>query len=249
MKDKIFSTNRDGEMLLDVYRAEFTFPEVYVSMGAFTPRSGLYELYMVGMFRFFTSQQEYEKTKDKKEYEPILLPAMLMTKPSEVNSAPLEIPKGSSVKNMFILTYFKGDVFIKNITYVKNSDVTGLTYKLLDSGKADFLPYSVIPDLIGEIVNNMNDTKLSVGYDTLSAIVAERFRNPDNYKQKARFMEKLPEAVISLNARETTVASSTASMFGFEDVNSALMIAASRKEDKIVDKASKIERIILSAET
>jgi hypothetical protein len=237
-----------GESIIaDAPIVELVIPTVYSSKGMFSRQAGYYNLFLVAMARSFSSQSEYDSDNGKKDYKPIALPVLIKSKPTLVETDVIEVPRGSSAKPMYKLVYYKGDEVVSNVSYIKRSDNTKVMYQLNDDGKADFLPYTVIAELL-ENVNYYNATKLPVPIEALHAIVATRSKNPKNYQQDARFMDKLPTAIISLNPRETMAAGSVSGMFGFEDVNTALMVSANRYQKGSVDKATTLEKIILTGE-
>ena len=242
----MYLIEKNDKILVDSAVFEFLIPTDYQSRGMFIRQAGYYSLFLAGMGRFFNSQKAYETDNGKTQYKPIAIPIMVNTKPSLVETDIVELPKGGSAKAVYKLVYYKDDEFITNTNYIKLSDNTKNIYQLFDDGKADFIPYTVIAELL-ETTHYYNNTKFPVPLEAVHAIVAERSKDPKDYKKDARFMNKIPEAVISLNPRETMAAGNVAGMFGFEDVNSALMIAANRKEKGIVDPATITEKIILTA--
>lgn len=237
---------KGDKILVDSAVFELVIPTSYSTRGMFIRQAGFYSLFLVGMGRFFKTAASFEKDRDKVPFHAIAVPITISTKPSFVETNILEMPKGGSTKPMYSLIYYKGDELISNTNYIKASDNTKHMYHLVDDGKADFIPYTVIAELL-ETVNYYNGTKLPVPVEAIHAIVAERAKDPKDYQRDARFMSKIPEAIISLNPRETMAAGNVVGMFGFEDVNTALMIAANRKEKGVVDTATITEKIILTA--
>lgn len=237
---------KDNQLIVNAAVFELIIPTSYASRALFTKEAGYYKLFAVGMGRFFRSSAIYEKSPDSVELKPIDVPVFITTKPSLVETDIMEVPKGGNQQPVYRLIYYLNDVFATSLDYIKSADNKVLMYNLMDDGKADFLPYLTIAKLV-ESVYYYNGGGIPVPIEAIHAMVAEKCKNPKNYEQDARFMKEVPYAITALNPRESMVTGNVAGMFAFEDVNTALMVAANKKSKGIVDDATTIEKIILTA--
>lgn len=233
---------KDKSIITDVPVLEVLIPQEYESRSMFLKSGEMFNMFAVCMARSFPSQTSYDKN-SKKQYTPIILPYMIITKPSVVESDIVEVPIGGKPKNMFRLLYYIGDIFSKNLDYIKSSDNTQNIYQLIDDGKGDFLPYTAILKVLEE-VHYYNGTTMPVPIEAIAAITAEKCRSVNNHNVQARRMKETPYVIQCLNPRESVLTDTTFNMLNFEDTNTAIMISANKAASGVVDEPSVLERVI-----
>lgn len=237
---------KNDKIIVDSPVLEIIIPAFYTERGMFLKQAGYYSLLFVVMARNYTSVEAYNKGSVKPKMVPLVYPYRISTHPSLIETDVMRVPEDAHEKAVIKLIYYKGDILSDSTNYIKLSDNTRDLYNMIDDGKGDFLPYLSIAEAM-EVTHYMNDTKMPVPVEAIHTIVATRCMDPDDYQKNARFMKKLPSGIQSLNPRETMASGTVFGMFGFEDVNTALMISANREEKGIVDPATTIEKIILTA--
>jgi hypothetical protein len=240
---------KDGKIIVESAVMEVLIPKAYGDKGIFMELSDYFSFFCVCVARFFENKTHYDNGVgvDKVAYFPITIPVMVSSKPSLNYQEAVSVPKGSPLKDFYKLVYYKGDEFIIDKMYVKQTSNIKAALGVFDDGKMDFLS----PEIQAEVLNSLgsyNDASLPLPPECVEVMVASKSMSVKDSSKYARFIEsdKLEEAVVSLNPRQMVMNTTSSRMFAFEDVNKALLVSTSRHSDGIIDKANEVERIILA---
>lgn len=200
--------------------------------------------FCVGNMRFYDSQKQMDNPMSVKCY-PLGFPMMVHSQPTEIDTREVQFSKGGPIRKCIVLTYYKGDALIENCNCIKNSDNAMIVLSRLEGGKFNHISPMVANGILSD-VQSMNGVKLRIPTEVEEIFVAERYRDPANPAQKARFAEKLPadDSYITYNMRQDAMKTTTYQAITHEDINTSLIAAINRKEDGIVDEATIMERIV-----
>lgn len=233
---------KDESIIIDVPVLEAYIPYEYGETGLMETIGQEVRVFGVFNFRDFKSESSI-KDRNSKDAYPCCIAAFFNTIPTEKDIEEISLYKGDIPKKMIVLRYFKNDIFVVNRNIIKSVDNVTALLGLLDAGKLENIEYELVPDVI-EKAQAINGMSLKVPPESIYAMVAERYRNPNDSNMKARHMKTKPKHVISVTPREGAATTSTFSGITFEDINSSLIAAHNRKISGVQEDETIIEKII-----
>lgn len=224
--------------ILEVYLpADYADTGLYMMIGSNT------KWFAVANFKSFTKEAQL----DHREIVPTIplgISSFFLSTPSETDIDEVLFHKGGIMRKCIILRFFVGDVFCVDRNLIKAADNVVTLMGRLEAGKLDNIPPAIVKDVI-KYAQKINGVNLKLPDAHLDAMVAERYRNPDNVNQKYRFSsDSSSDKIVSVTPREDTMTSTTFQGIAFEDINSSLIAACNRKHDGIKDEATIMEKIV-----
>ena len=200
--------------------------------------------FCVGNMRFYKDQKQMDNPLTVKCHA-LGFPMMVVSDPSEIDVREVQYSKNGPVRMCIVLTYYKGDALIENCNCIKSTDNPMIVLARLEGGKFNHISPMVANGILSD-VQSMNNVKLRIPTEVEEIFVAERYRDPANPAQKARFAEKLPadDSYVTYNMRQDAMKTTTYQAVTHEDINTSLISSINRKNDGIVDEATVMERIV-----
>lgn len=237
-----FLAYKDMSIIVTAPIVEMYVPYEYAASGLYYMDGEDVKMFAVANFRIFSKESEIN-TRENKDAYPLCIAAFISTRPREVDVDEVALYAGSKKRKCMVLRYYKNDVFIVNRNIIKTIKNMSILMKLLEAGRLDILPYEPISKAL-IAAQEIDNISLGLPEEDIDGIVADRFRDPKNPSRKARFMDKYPKEVVSVNPREEINMTSTFNAFGFEDPNSALVVAHNRHRKGVKEPENIIEKII-----
>ena len=243
----LFKTEK-GKIFLITYGMEIYLPYEYLTTGyRSTPCYSLLgekvKFFGIGNFRVFASEKEMESPLKVKCY-PMVIPTMLISEPAEIDTRDVQFVPDGILRKCVVLTYYKDDVIVSNTTCIKSLNNVMITLSKLDSGKLNNIPPELAIKAVTE-AERLNGVNLKMPSEETEMYVSERYRNPENHKQKYRFAKDTDnDSVISYNMREEAMQTTTYQAITHEDINNSLITSVNRKRHGIIDEPTPMERVV-----
>ena len=156
----------------------------------------------------------------------------------------MQFVKDGIYRKCIILRFFKDDAFAVSTSIIKSVDNMSTVLSLLENGKLDNVPATCVAKIIRH-AQKINGVNLRLPEEYLRVLVAEKYRDPERRNQKIRYSANPDsDTVMTVNAREDAMLSSTFQGVTFEDINTALLVADNRHEAGIDEKETVMEQII-----
>lgn len=238
-----------NQMIIDTFAMEVYLPAEYVTSAyrgsAYYSVLGTKIRFLgIGSMRFFKSQKELDDPESVKSH-PLGVPMLITTEPYGVDIREIRLSKGGPLRKCVIMSYNKGDRFLVNTEVIKNVDAMMMLLSRLEQGKLDFVPPEVAVQMVRDC-ETMNGISLRIPSEEMEIFVAERYRDPSHPGRKYRFHTGAvdPDSMVSYNMRTDAIQGTTFQGVMHEDINSALIAAANRKDAGVVDDPSPFERVI-----
>lgn len=224
--------------ILEVYLpADYASAELYQVIGSNSKWFG------IANFKTFRSESQLDHREIVPTY-PLGISSFILSTPSETDIDDVLFKKDGVIRKCIILRFFVGDVFCIDRNLIKSADNVVILMTRLEAGKLDNVPPHIVKDIIryAEKINGMN---LKLPDSHIDALVAERYRDPNNHSRKLRFSnDNNTDKVVSVNPREDAMTSTTYQGITFEDINNSIVAACNRKKAGITDEATIMEKII-----
>lgn len=238
-----------SQMVVDSFAMEVYLPAEYINSAYrgspyYSVLGTKVRFLGVGSMRFFKSQKELDDPESVKSY-PLGIPMLITTEPYEVDVRDVRLSKGGPLRRCVVMSYNKGDLFLVNTEVIKNVDAMMMLLSRLEQGKLDYIPPEVAVQIIRDC-ETMNGISLRIPSEEMEIFVAERYRDPNHPTRKYRFHTGAvdPDSMISHNMRTDAIQGTSFQGVMHEDINSALIAAANRKDAGIIDDPSPFERVI-----
>lgn len=200
--------------------------------------------FAVGNMRFFKSEKEMEDVVSIPTYT-LGFPMFIVSEPSDIDTREVQFVKGGVIRKCIVLTYYKNDVFVDNVNCISNSDAVMIVMARLEGGKLDHIPPEHAIGIFQD-VQTMNRVALRIPTEEEEIFIAERYRNPNNHSQKARFNDKAdPDRLVSYNMRQDAMKDTTYQALTHEDINTSLITSINRKNDGIIDEPTVMEKVVM----
>lgn len=197
----------------------------------------------IANFKAFDNESQLEH-REKAKTIPLGISAYIDAHPSEVEVADVQFVKDGIYRKCIILRFFKEDAFAVSTSIIKSVDNMSLVLSLLENGKLDNVPATCVAKIIRH-AQKINGVNLRLPEEYLRVLVAEKYRDPERRNQKIRYSANPDsDTVMTVNAREDAMLSSTFQGITFEDINTALLVADNRHEAGINEKETVMEQII-----
>ena len=196
----------------------------------------------VGNMRFFDSEKEMTNPESKTTYT-LGLPVIITSIPTEIDVRDVVFVKGGRSRKCIVLTFYKDDIFIKNLDVIQSNNNVMIMLSRIEGGKLDH----VLPDEAAQILQDcqvMNKLKLNIPSEEEEMMIAERYRMAGSMKRASMGNPETIDDVVSLNMRQEGMEASTYQAFSNEDINTSLISSVNRKNSGIVDEPTAIERIV-----
>lgn len=215
--------------LLEVY-----VPDEYMDNGSYEVVGQDSKWFGIGNYKAFQSESELDH-RDRIPTYPIGIAAFITSRPSERDVGDIQFTKGGIARPCIIMRFYKGDLFMVNRNVIKMVENMSKLTQMLEAGKLDHVPPSVVSDLI-QHNQEITNVSLRLPASYFDTIVVERYRDPNNPKHKLRHAKENNSEgkVVSITPREDAMTATTFQGFTFEDVNSSLIAGCnqSRKGEK-----------------
>ena len=238
---------KDNTAYVDAFAMEVYLPadygdKAYRGLNYYEVAGTEVRYFGVGNMRFFDSEKEMTNPESKKVYT-LGLPVIITSIPTEIDVRDVTFVKGGRVRKCIVLTFYKDDIFIKNLNVIQSNNNVMIMLSRIEGGKLDH----VLPDEAVQMLQDcqtMNKLKLNIPSEEEEMMVAERYRMAGSMKH-ARFGEPdNMDDIMSLNMRQEGMEASTYQAFSNEDINTSLISSINRKAAGIVDEPTSIERIV-----
>lgn len=199
--------------------------------------------FAVGNMRAYKTKKEMDDPLSVQTY-PLGIPLQITSCPSEIDTRDVRFTKGGPIRRCIVLTYYKDDVFMESQDCIKNHSNVMIVLARQEGGKLDHFPPDAAIELLQD-AQSMNNIKLRIPSEAEEIFVAERYRNPANPNQKARFADNMnPDKVVTYNMRQESMQTSTYQALTNEDINTSLIVSVNRKNDGVVDDPTLMEMIV-----
>lgn len=197
----------------------------------------------IANFKVFDKESQLEHRESVKTI-PLGISAYIDAHPSETEIADVQFVKDGIYRKCIILRFFKNDAFAISTSIIKSVDNMSLVLGLLENGKLNNVPANCVARIIRH-AQKINGVNLRLPEEYLRVLVAEKYRDPEHRSQKIRYAKDPgADTVVTVNAREDAMLSSTFQGVTFEDINTALLVADNRHNAGIQEKESIMEQII-----
>lgn len=235
----------DNKIIVTAPIIELYLPAEYAQKSnLYTMKGERVEFFGVCNMKKFDNEAGLENRSAAKTI-PVGIPMILISNPSEIESnVQVQFYPDGPFRKCIVLRYYKDDEIVCNTQCIRSADNVTALMEMLENGKLTFFPVKYIPALIQK-VQDMNKVNLRLPTESIQAMIAERYRDPEHPSKKLRFA-KDPDSddIVSVTPREETMLSSTYSAFSFEDINSSLIASVNRAKAGIHDEPTIMEKII-----
>jgi hypothetical protein len=147
-----------------------------------------------------------------------------------------------------VLTLKRGDIFIKDLNIVQDSDSASRFIKLLHGGKLPTdIPYEKVIDIYHKALG-VNGVNLGVPSVTLEFIIAELYRNKRDLSQP--FRKVAGKGTVNMLEYQTTnlkslaALNSTFTALSFENMNQSIISSVKKSRDNSKETISPVEKTI-----
>lgn len=233
---------KGDSILVNAPVLEVYLPEDYASTGLYSVIGTNAKWFAIANFKVFKTEAQLEH-RDTVPTHPLGIASYILSKPSETDIDNVMFVKDGVERKCIILRFFVGDVFCVDRNLIKSADNVATLMNRLESGKLDNIPPRIVKDII-KLAEDVNGVNLVLPDSHIDALVAERYRDPENYSRKLRFASGESNKVVSVNPREDAMMSTTFQGITFENINSAIIVACNRKNAGIKDEETIMEKII-----
>lgn len=244
----MYLVEKDKNIYVESYAMEVYLPydyleKAYRGNSYYSLIGSKVRYFAVGNMRFFKNEKEMENPSAIPTYT-LGFPMFIISQPSDIDTREVQFVKGGVSRKCIVLTYYKDDILVDNTDCICNADAVMIVMARLEGGKLDHIPPEHAIGIFQD-VQTMNKVSLRIPTEEEEIFIAERYRNPNNHSQKARFNDKAdPDRLVSYNMRQDAMKDTTYQALTHEDFNTSLISSINRKNDGIIDEPVALERIV-----
>lgn len=236
------------KILVDCYAIEVYLPAEYVGSEYrgtkyYAILGNVVKYYGLGNFRVFTSEAQFKKPDGLPVYV-LGIPMVLSAKPSEIDVREVQFTKGGPIRKCVVLTFYKNDEFLSNNVAICHYNQVMMLMGRITGGKMTYIPPHIQAQIIPD-AERMNKVNLRFPPEEMELFLAERYRNPNNQKQKLRFssVDQDSDDIVSYRMREEAMQTTTYQAVTHEDINNALITSVNRTRRGEYSEPTMVERI------
>ena len=202
---------------------------------------------LFGLFNYRVSNKKGEIDPKSKLYT-FNFPSKIVTKPTSIETAELELLPGCGVQKYRVLKYYNGDAMMECLQVVKSiTNVETLVNMFLSASIPNTIPYEKLPEVFmtGLFINGETG---NVNASTISVYISElnRYKKDTSipFRKIAGKGNCSSYDYVPANVRSVCANNSTFSALTFEDIDTMMVYSINKKRYNKPQNASPIEQII-----